>query len=743
MFRDIRKLRYWIGLTLLLLVAAVSAFFLYGRYRLQKVVKEVPARLGVEIQQTAEGWTLSRSVGGRTVFKAQASHAVRFREGLTAELRDVKIVVYGRKADRFDQIYGAHFVYDQKAGEIRAPGEVHIDLESYDQGAQTPDQAPPAELKNPIHLKTSGLVFNTETGVARTDQKIEFRVPQASGSAQGAVYEAKAKTLTLTSNVVVHTTGESPADVTAERAVINPQRPGQGVLYNVRIEQDQRELQADQATIELGPENRLERIVASGAVQARQTAAQQSSQVTAPRVDFYFLPRGGLQRAVLSGGVAVIGTGPSTFQGRAQQAVLTFGPGSELRDVRTSGEVRLERRRADGQSILLETAAADFQVGADGLQHAQSLADAAITVARPDQKTRTIASAVRISADFDRRGRLRQVEGRPNAHIVHRQPGRPEQVSTSHVLRAQFRPDGELENISQEGQVHYRGGERQAQADKARYEPGKGLLILTGASRASEGPVSVSAQTLQFELDSGRLSAEGDVKTTYGDVKAQPEGALLAASDPIHVTAQRMTAEQTSGVARYSGEVRLWQGTSVIQAPEMAFSRSQRSVQATALEKVPVRTSFVQKDAEGRLTPVSVTARSLAYRDEERKASFHGGVELQGAGLRVRADAVDVLLREPGTARVPQEEGAPASIERVIARGSIRIEQEDRVAQGERLVYLAEAGRLELTGGSPSIFDAELGKITGDSLTFFTRDDRVLVGSQGSSHTVTETRVKP
>jgi hypothetical protein len=57
------------------------------------------------------------------------------------------------------------------------------------------------------------------------------------------------------------------------------------------------------------------------------------------------------------------------------------------------------------------------------------------------------------------------------------------------------------------------------------------------------------------------------------------------------------------------------------------------------------------------------------------------------------------------------------------------------------LEYLAADEKFVLTGGSPSIFDAEHGKITGDSLTFFRRDDRVLVEGRETSPTTTRTRV--
>ena len=66
-------------------------------------------------------------------------------------------------------------------------------------GTLGPDQAPPRELKNPLHLKTTKLVFNQKTGDASTAALVEFQVPQADGSALGAKYNAKDSVLTLES----------------------------------------------------------------------------------------------------------------------------------------------------------------------------------------------------------------------------------------------------------------------------------------------------------------------------------------------------------------------------------------------------------------------------------------------------------------------------------------------------------------------------------------------------------------
>ncbi len=110
--------------------------------------------LGIDIQQTSDGFSLSKSEADRTIYTIRASKAVQFKQGGHAELRNVHIVVYGRKHDRYDQIYGDQFTYDPQTGEVKAVGEVHIDLQGNAEGPTKPDQAPPEELKNPLHLVT-------------------------------------------------------------------------------------------------------------------------------------------------------------------------------------------------------------------------------------------------------------------------------------------------------------------------------------------------------------------------------------------------------------------------------------------------------------------------------------------------------------------------------------------------------------------------------------------------------------
>jgi lipopolysaccharide export system protein LptA len=77
----------------------------------------------------------------------------------------------------------------------------------------------------------------------------------------------------------------------------------------------------------------------------------------------------------------------------------------------------------------------------------------------------------------------------------------------------------------------------------------------------------------------------------------------------------------------------------------------------------------------------------------------------------------------------------------MVAEDNVVIQQPGRKAQGQKLIYTASDDKFVLTGGAPSIFDAERGKITGVSLTFFRSDDRVLVEGEANTPVVTQTRV--
>ncbi len=139
--------------------------------------------------------------------------------------------------------------------------------------------------------------------------------------------------------------------------------------------------------------------------------------------------------------------------------------------------------------------------------------------------------------------------------------------------------------------------------------------------------------------------------------------------------------------------------------------------------------------------PISITAAKLTYADSERKVHYEGGVLAKGADFTASAKTADAYLLSRSQTSNHQGFAGPGQLDRMVAQDDVVIQQPIRRASGQKLVYSAADDKFVLTGGPPSIFDAEQGKITGVSLTFFRRDDRVLVEGEASTPVVTQTRV--
>jgi lipopolysaccharide export system protein LptA len=325
----------------------------------------------------------------------------------------------------------------------------------------------------------------------------------------------------------------------------------------------------------------------------------------------------------------------------------------------------------------------------------------------------------------------------------------------------------------------------------------------SGHPRVVEGGMATTANTIRINRTTGEALAEGDVKSTYSELQEQPNGSLLASSSPIHVTARSMTARNHPAIAIYTGGARLWQDANVIEAPTIQFDREHRSLVAQGTTARPVSTILVQpekvqpeKAQPERVQPdnaqpeqnvlplparpkparpqvqkkvyatksgavgksdgpslVAITAAKLTYVDSERKAHYEGGVSAKSTDFTASSQTMDVYLL-PRSQIVSQNPSYVASqtkpsqsvtgqgrVDHVVAQGHVLVLQPNRRADGQTLVYTAADDKFVLTGGPPSIFDAEQGKVTGVSLTFFRADDRVLVEGEASTPVVTQTRV--
>ncbi len=488
-----------------------------------------------------------------------------------------------------------------------------------------------------------------------------------------------------------------------------------------------------------------------------------------------------LRTATLTGHVHLQQAGAEPVEGDAGKVVLDFAGRNEVKKVHALEGAKLRQNTAGGSgepsgnsapgSFELTAPVLDFDVvHGHILQHAVTSGAAQITILQAQSDTpsqKTVVTAGKFDADFSRsdgRNHLARIHGAPDARIVSSSAGQPDRVSTSAAVDAVFQPQGGIDSVTQTGNVVYTenqgaGKQMQAWANAARYTPGDRMLVLTGAPRIATGGMQTTADRIRINRTTGDAIAENNVKSTYSELKEQPNGALLASSSPIHVTANTMTAEKNSGIALYSGKAMLWQDANVIQSPSITFDRDHRSVTAQGTLNQPVQTVLVQSEktastgtsngkkpvAAGAASTVAMTGQKLTYVDSERRVHYDGGVNAKGSDFTASAKSLDAFLLPRSETSTPAAPNGPGQLDRMVANGDVVIQQPNRKAEGQKLVYTAAEDKFVLTGGSstalPSIFDAEQGKITGVSLTFFRRDDRVLVEGGASTPVVSTTRM--
>jgi lipopolysaccharide export system protein LptA len=735
---DPKRLRkIFAGGAVMVFVIALG-FYLRGFFKPQETIPDTPKNIPSGVEKSATGFNLSKSEGGKTLFTIHAASVQQYKEGGRAALHDVSITVFGRNQDRSDQIYGSDFAYDPAAKVVTAEGEVRIDLEAVS-ASTTPGQPSAAETKNLIHVKTSGLTFNENTGIAQTKAAIEFRVPEGNGSAVGATYDSHGGVLTLKSAVRLTSTSPRKATITGQSATIT-KNPSKVVMQSAKVEELQRVISADKVTVFLGDDNNIERVVGSGNLHAVSTGVR-AFEVSAPEGELEMADANQARKGVLSGGVTFASKGDSPAEGKAGKILLTFGSGNRLTKARAQDLVQLKQGPA-GKSQELHAVALDLSVKNGRRLEKAVTSGGPAEIVREQTPGKTTISAGHFEAVFNDQNRPVSLYGTPDAKIVDTAPGKPDRILTSRELTARFNDKGEIISADQTGDFHYQEGTQTASAERAKYAAADETILLSGLPRvidANQG-ITLTADSIQLNRKTRNASAQDNVKTTYSKMSAQPGGAMLGSADPIHVTGSSATMNSATGVARYT-KARLWQGPNIVEAPTISFDRTKRSLQAQGGQGGHVASVFVQKDKNGKLTPVNVTSDRLSYVDADRRAVFSGNVAVRAQDVTISSATVQVILL-PNKSQAQTQ--AASQLDHIEAQGDIKIEQGSRKATGNQLVYTAADEKMVLTGTSerlPSIFDAERGQISGDSLTFFTHDGRVLVGSGETSKTEIPNRI--
>lgn len=792
----IARLRQAILILAGLLVALIIGFFVYARYRLRHFEKDLPAKLGVNIQQTANGFTYSQSSKGHTLYTIQASKMIKYASGGDVGLHNVAITLYGPPgSNRTDKIHGSDFKYDAKDQIVTAQGTVIIDLQGFGNGNGS------ASPQNTIHVRTSGLVFNQKTEQADTSQYTEFSFPKASGSATGAHYNSKTGVLVLDSQVAIATDDNgNPATVHASHAQI-VRDSKQAFLLNPRTEYQSEKGSSDAAIIGFREDGSAQSIDARGHVHV---VTADGATITASTSTTQLNEKSQPTQTDIGGGVNFVSASPSeSMHGNAISGTLTFGDNSMLKHAQFRDAVSFvdqvftmpnDPRGAASREVEASKLDVDFVPGPDAkkaiAQKALATGNATVslhTIPSKGPQEITTINGDQLLASLTSDGRaIQQLDGAGHTRIVELAKDGSTNTSTGDRLQVTFStpnagssngvvkqlataphpaPASQIDTAIQDGHVvltqtpQKKSGASAALAtltawaQHAEYHSSDQVLHLTGNPRIDDGQsLQMAATEIDFHRDTGDAGAEGNVKATQTQQKAQNATSTPAISPmpggngPVHIIADHAFVRHATDVSTFYGSVttdaRMWQGANSVLAPVLELTRTPQSLKAYGApgSTGPVVNANLASamGANHRKGVVRVHSQTLFYSDADRRADFTGDVTSEDPDGVIHSDQAQVYLTPAPKAASSQQ----AQLDRIVAAGHVVLTQPGRKGSGEKLVYTADDGRYELTGtpkDPPRIEDAVKGTTTGSTLIFNSQDDSVVV-SGGQSSAVTQTR---
>lgn len=711
----VERLRIWLVGSAIFLVLVIAAFIGAARFLRRLHHLKLPANLGINIVRETNDFKYSQSIGSQTIYSIQAAKAVEHKDSKVT-LHDVKIVLYGRKGDRHDQISGKEFEYDQSAGLIRAMGLVHIDLQSADEAAKA-TQAGASDAKV-LHVTTSNLVYLSKLGVAATSEYIEFQSGGMTGHATGADYASDSGLLMLHSAVTMNgVSGGRPLTLTASTAQFDNKNQ-EALLTHASYQSEGRTAEADQAKLHSRPDGTLARVEAQGNV----TAQVNGATVVSQRADVVLTSTSQPQSAVLTGGVKYSRDQPlRQLRGQADAATIAFDGQASAQPksaVLTGGVHLTERTRAtdaarepwstrDLTAAKFETLLAPAGSGKSQLRDAEATGSPHLTfvnngsLANSSGKGTTEMSADDLKAHMMATGdagqppQLDTIAARGHTVLRQTTADGKEQMSSGDLLDAKFRP------------------RPATSSGKAR--PVAGNKTGVAAAKESVPAGRQLADTIESAVQQGHVTMMRRSPPKVGT----PVGTQ---DDVEHASAERAVFDGGSNRMTLSGGVQLTDAGSELWANQVVLDRETGDSVAVGAVKVEYVDTSTKPGAGAQGEPTHILAERAEMDHASEVATFHGKpVRVWQGGSQVQAPVVEIAkvqqrivargesstgwsgamqAAQVRTVLVSAGNGKPAasSVKAGAEKATARTPDAVRVASGG-LVYSGILRQAEFTGG--------------------------------------------
>jgi lipopolysaccharide export system protein LptA len=313
------------------------------------------------------------------------------------------------------------------------------------------------------------------------------------------------------------------------------------------------------------------------------------------------------------------------------------------------------------------------------------------------------------------------------------EPVPPPALTQSKEMTATFDPKtSELAHLEQKVDFRYEEGVRHATSARATLEQQKDLMTLDGSARVWDPTGSAAADHLVMNQKTSDFSANGHVASTRLPDPKGKSSSMLSTDEIMQARADRMVSTDNNQKIRYEGHAVAWQGANRIEADRLDIDRDQQILEAHGhvtsqfADKPKAEDPQAPKKTRAPAAPVFTVVRApdMHYTEDERIARYTGGVTLARPGLNVVAKEITAYLNDSSES---------SSLDKAFADGAVRIvstsskDNRTRTGTSEHAEYYAGEEKVIMNKGRPLMVDSLKGRTTGEELTWFANDDRLLV----------------
>lgn len=771
------------------LVLAVLVAYTYARRAEKERGHEAkaPKRIDDRYDATATSWHWGKD-DPRTncpIVKAEASSFVALHDPSVFQLENMKLRLFNNGCSSYTYVESAKAEFDTASGLMTSDGDVSIIMKI--PSDRSPDAKENSDL---VHVRSSGVKYETKTGKVDTDQPAAFQFAHGNGTSVGVDYDPTTHLLHMKSQVALNWFGKGPpenamhisaGDVVYDeingKVYLTPWSKLQrgpmtiaggksevtlvdGLLHEVDSvnaagtdEEENRHVTfgADKLIALFNDDGDMTQM--KGESNARLSSTSQASKtvVTSQQAELHFdistetvngqERHDSILHEAFAKGNAVVESVPLPQPGvqlaetrilRSQAIELMMRPGGKnIESMRTdaAGQLEFKPNRPGGVHRTLD--ADDIRIAYGGANSIESFRG---THAR----TRT-----------DKPATGEKKNGKPV-------PAPPPSFTWSDELLAKFTPNSnQMATLEQKGHFRYEAGLRHATAAKAFLEQTINKITLTSDAKVWDNTGSTSGDVIILNQQNGDMDASGHVASTREPDQQEDaqSSSMLDNQKPLQARADKMQTRDDNLKIRYEGHAILWQGANRLQADVVDIDRDAETLHASGnvvselvdkqddrgadnqpvLKRVADTSDTKSKKKKGPAIFTIVHAPELLYTDEDRLAHYTGGVKLVRDNITMTSNELQAYLApdDSNKDKANKKDDSGSSLDHAVADGDVVLVEaangRTKTGTAQHCEYYPNQDKAVLTGGQPKVVDSRKGVTVGTKLTYYSKGDRLLV----------------